>query len=152
MSFFTEVCEFCLVGACGDWRPSVCVCDDGVQCQLHFRRGRRCMADWPLQRRRDLVSSFDYRNSLAAFAGRVSNSLHGGYRARRTVFNVSLRLPPSSGLELCTFKACSRHMNWTDLQQVDPVTWHVHGSHMLALCSIGCSKTRTVGAQSVLVL
>ena len=29
--------------------------------------------------------------------------------------------------KLC-FKACSQHVNWTDLQQVDPVTRRVHWS------------------------
>jgi len=28
---------------------------------------------------------------------------------------------------------CSQCMNWTDLQHVDPVTWHVHWSHALSV-------------------
>ena len=44
-------------------------------------------------------------------------------------------------------------MNYTDLQQVDLVTRHVHCSHARQRHDlIGCSETRTTGAQSVRML
>jgi len=45
------------------------------------------------------------------------------------------------------FTAHEQQPNWTGLQQVDPVTWLVLRRHL-----IGCSETRTVGAQPVRAL
>ena len=70
---------------------------------------------------------------------------------RRHVITVAC--PPAARVRL---KVCSQRMNvtevdWTDLQQVDPVTRRVHWSRASAAyirLVIGCSVTRTVGAQS----
>jgi len=66
---------------------------------------------------------------------------------------ITVACPPAARVRL---KVCSQRMNvtevdWTDLQQVDPVTRRVHWSRASAAyirLVIGCSVTRTVGAQS----
>ena len=72
-------------------------------------------------------------------------------RARCICINIAMRpkyVTLSLRIEQVGVKACSQHMNWTDLQQVDPVARRVHWSRAsmsrLYFVLIGCSETEPV--------